>query len=176
MRTKDNHLLGLFEMTDLPPAPRGEAEVRITFKVDANGLLEVTAENLATKSTKSITITAKDGRLSEEEVDAMVKEAEKYAEEDKMEAARIEARNRLESHLYRVSSSLDENEERIEDKDDLKTLMDSLDEMSEWLDDNQDAGESKFRERYSEIDSLSRSVLQSLYEAGGDGGDRFDEL
>ena len=104
----------------------------------------MTAENLATKSTKSITITAEDDRLSKEEVYAMVKEAEKFAEEDKRKAARIKARNRLESHLYRVSSSLDENEEKIKDKDDLKTLMDSLDEISAWLDGNQDAGESKF--------------------------------
>ena len=118
-------------MTDLPPAPRGQIEVRITFKVDANGLLEVTAQNLATKSTKSITITAEDGRLSEEAMAEMVKEAEKYAEEDKKEASRIEARNRLESQLYRLTSTLRENEEKISNKEDLKELMDSIDEMME---------------------------------------------
>lgn len=171
-QTKNNHLLGLFEMTDLPPAPRGQIEVRITFKVDANGLVEVTAQNLATKSTKSITITADDGRLSEEEMDAMVKEAEKFAEEDKREASRIEGRNRLESHLYRISNTLNENGERIENKEDLKTLMDSIDEILEWLDGNRDADESEYSRRYSEIDSLSRPVLRSLYEArGGEDGD-----
>eukprot|EP00579_Thalassiosira_antarctica_P011096 CAMPEP_0201914716 /NCGR_PEP_ID=MMETSP0903-20130614/4824_1 /ASSEMBLY_ACC=CAM_ASM_000552 /TAXON_ID=420261 /ORGANISM="Thalassiosira antarctica, Strain CCMP982" /LENGTH=681 /DNA_ID=CAMNT_0048450155 /DNA_START=13 /DNA_END=2058 /DNA_ORIENTATION=- len=174
-QTKHNHQLGLFEMTDLPPAPRGQIEVRITFKVDVNGMLEVTAQNLATKSTKSITITAEAGRLSEEEMEAMVKEAEKFAEEDKREAARIEARNRLESLMYRVSSTLNENEEKIDDKEDLKTLMDSLDETLEWLDGNQDASESGFREKYSEIDSLSRPVLQSLYEAGGGDDVGFDD-
>ncbi|KAL9183387.1 hypothetical protein ACHAXT_005174 [Thalassiosira profunda] len=175
-QTKNNHLLGLFEMTDLPPRPRGEIEVRITFKVDANGMLEVTAQNLATKSTKSITITAEDGRLSEEQMQAMVKEAEKYAEEDKKEAARIEGRNRLESHLYRISSTVRDNEERISDKEDLKTLLDSIDETMEWLDSNADADESEYHQRYSEIDALSRPVLNSLYEAGGDRDDvGFDD-
>jgi heat shock protein 5 len=166
-QTKHNHLLGLFQMTDLPPAPRGQIEVRITFKVDANGMLEVTAQNLATQSKKSITITAEDGRLSEEEMKAMVEEAAKYAEEDKKEAERIEARNRLESHLYRVSSTVKDNEERIDDKDDLKTLIDSLDEIMDWLESNQDASTAEFAEKYKEIDSLSKPVLQSMYEAGG---------
>ncbi|KAL7536072.1 hypothetical protein ACHAXR_006904 [Thalassiosira sp. AJA248-18] len=174
-QSKNNHLLGLFDMIDLPPAPRGQIGVRITFKVDTNGMLEVTAQNLATKSTKSITITAEDGRLSEEEMDAMIKEAEQFAEEDKREAARIEARNRLESHLYRVSNTLNENEERINDKEDLKELMDNLDETMEWLNGNQDASEGDFRGKYSEIDSLSRPVLQSLYEEGGSDNVGFDD-
>jgi len=165
--TKDNHLLGLFDMTDLPPAPRGQVNVRVTFKIDANGLLEVTAVNLATKSTKKITITPEDGRLSEDEIDAMVKDAERFAEEDKRETDRIEARNKLESHLYRVSNTLSENEDRIEDKSDLKTLMDSIDELLEWLDRHQDAEETEFSDKFVEIDSLSKPLLQSLYAARG---------
>lgn len=174
--TKHNHLLGLFEMADIPPAPRGQIEVKITFKVDANGLLEVTAQNLATKSTKSITITADDGRLSEEEMEAMIKDAEKHAEEDKKEAARIEGRNRLETYLYRVSSTLNENEEKISDKEDLKTLMDAIDETMEWLNSNQDADENQYRDRHREIDNLSNPVIQSIYEAGGPDDDvGFDD-
>ncbi|KAL3757647.1 hypothetical protein ACHAWU_009492 [Discostella pseudostelligera] len=161
-QTKHNHLLGLFEMTDLPPAPRGAIEVRITFKVDANGMLEVTAQNLATKSTKGITITSEDGRLSNEEMEAMIKEAEKYAEEDKREAARMDSRNRLESHLYRISSALNENGDKIDDKDDLQTLMDAVDETMEWLDASQDASEAEYRTMYSEIDSLSRPLLRKF--------------
>jgi heat shock protein 5 len=162
-QVKHNHLLGLFEMTNLPPAPRGGVEVRITFKVDANGILEVTAQNLNTKDKKSITITAEDGRLSEEEMQAMVDEAEKFAEQDKKEAERIEARNRLESHLYRISNTLSENEDEFENKRDLKTLLDSLDESIEWLETNHGADEEEFRRKYSEIDALSRPVLQTLY-------------
>ncbi|KAL7485526.1 hypothetical protein ACHAW6_011315 [Cyclotella cf. meneghiniana] len=173
-QVKHNHLLGLFEMTDLPPAPRGGVEVRITFKVDANGILEVTAQNLSTQSKKSITITAEDGRLSEEEMRAMVEEAERFAEQDKKEAARIEARNRLESFLYRVSSALNDNEDRIDNKNDLKTLMDSVDEMIEWLDLNQDESEEEFHKKYSEIDVLSKPVLHSMY-SHANSNDGFDD-
>mmetsp|Transcript_24957 Transcript_24957/g.39191 ORF Transcript_24957/g.39191 Transcript_24957/m.39191 type:complete len:698 (-) Transcript_24957:92-2185(-) len=173
---KDNHLLGLFDMTDLPPAPRGEIEVKVTFKVDANGLLEVTAENLATKSTKSITITAEDGRLSEEQMQKMVDEAEKYAEEDKRNAAKIEGRHRLEYYLYTVSNSLKENEDKIKDKEDLKELMDVVDEMMEWLEENENAEEAEFRAKYRELELLENPVLGSLYEAGDAGAeDGFDD-
>ena len=186
-RTKDNHLLGLFEMTDLPPAPRGRIEVRITFKVDANGLLEVTAQNLVTKTTRGITITSEDGRLSPEEVENMVREAEKHADEDRREASRISSRNRLESQLYGVSSTLRESAgvkdtSDIDDiMDDLETLTDVIDETVEWLDANQDAREDKYREKYSDMDSLSRPVLRRLYEAraagggGGGGGGGVDD-
>ncbi len=86
--TKGNHLLGLFEMTDLPPAPRGRIKVRITFKVDENGLLKVTAQNLATKSTKGITITSKDGRLSPREMETTVRDAKRHANKDRRETSR----------------------------------------------------------------------------------------
>ena len=169
-QVKDNHLLGLFYMTDLPPAPRGRVEVRITFKVDADGILEVTALNLATQSKKSITITPKDGRLSEEEIKAMIEEAERYADEDKREAARIEARNKLESYLYTVSNTLRENEERIDDKRDLKELFDSLEEVVEWMDGHADAREEEFRWKYTEVEALSKQVLRSLYGKGAGAG------
>ena len=105
----------------------------------------------------------------------MVRDAEKHAEEDKKEATRIEARNSLESFLYKLKNTLDENEEKIDDKEDLKTLMDSLDETMEWLDGNQDAGESEINQKHSEIDSLSKPVLKSLYEAGGRDDVGFDD-
>ena len=160
---KDNHLLGLFEMTDLPPAPRGEVNVRVTFKVDSNGMLEVTAVNLATKSTKKIAITPEDGRLAEEDIEKMIKDAEMFAEEDKKEAERIESRNKLESQLYRLSSTLNDNEGKITDKTGLKTLLDSIDEVLDWLDASQDADADDFDEKYSEIDALSRPIMQSVY-------------
>jgi heat shock protein 5 len=172
---KDNHLLGLFEMTDLPPAPRGQIEVKVTFKVDANGLLEVTAENLVTKSTKSITITAEDGRLSEEQMKKMVDEAEKYAEEDKRNAAKVEGRNRLEYYLYTISNSLKENEEKIKNKEDLKMLLDIVEETMEWLEKNENAEESEFKEKYRELELLTNPVLGSFFEAAGGEKDGFDD-
>eukprot|EP00804_Cyclotella_cryptica_P001695 CCRYP_009068-RA/>CCRYP_009068-RA protein AED:0.34 eAED:0.35 QI:0/0/0/1/1/1/2/0/691 len=175
-QVKHNHLLGLFEMTDLPPAPRGGVEVRITFKVDANGILEVTAKNLTTQSTKSITITAEDGRLSEEQMKAMVEEAERFAEQDEEDARRIEARNKLESYLYRVGIFLRDNEESIENKNDLKSLMDSVDEAIEWLDSNQDASEDEYDSKHSEIEVLSKPLMKSYHPTRQDNVGFDDEL
>lgn len=156
-----NHLLGLFEMTDLPPAPRGDVGVKVTFKIDSNGILEVTAVNLATRSKKQITITAEDGRLAEEDIEAMIREAERFAEEDEREAARVEARNELESRIYRISSMLSEEEERFDDESERKELMDSLDESLEWLENNQGVRKEEFHAKMSEIDALSQSFLRN---------------
>ncbi|KAL7547894.1 hypothetical protein ACHAWF_011165 [Thalassiosira exigua] len=177
-RAEDNRLLGLFELTDLPPAPRGEVEIRVTFKVDANGLLEVAAQNLATKSTKSVRIAAEDGRLSEEEVARMVEEAEVHAEEDRREVARIEARNALESELYRVRSALDDVEGRIDDdlKEDVAALREEADEAAEWMEREGDgATEEELARRRAEIDAMSGSVFRRLYERGGGGGGADDD-
>lgn len=166
-QTKHNHLLGLFDMINLPPAPRGKVDVRVTFKVDANGMLEVTAINLANpKDTKTITITAEDGRLSEEDIQKMVEEAEKFAEDDKRTAAKIEGRNQLESYLYQTSNFLNENEDKIEDKEDLKMVMESVDEVMEWLEKNQDGSEGEYKAKYNEIDALSKGIFKSFYEGG----------
>ena len=105
-----------------------------------------------------------------------VNEAEKYAEEDKRNAAKIEGRNRLEYYLYTVSNSLKENEDKIKDKEDLKELMDVVDEIMEWLEENENAEELEFKAKYRELESLANPVLGSLYEAGNgeaDGG--FDD-
>jgi len=175
-QTRNNHFLGEFELTDLPPAPRGDVEVRVTFKVDANGLLEVTAENLATMSAKSIKITAADGRLSEEEMTSMVKEAERFAEDDKREAEIMEARNKLETHLHRISSTLKENEELIVDKQGLKIVMDTVDEVMDWLDSNQRADADELEQKYKEISAVFQALMSDMYQ--GQSADDFgdDEL
>merc|ERR1712144_139489 len=98
--TKDNHLLGKFELSGIPPAPRGVPQVEVTFEIDANGILQVSAEDKGTGKAEKITITAEKGRLSEEDIERMVREAEEYAEEDKKAKERIDARNGLESYLY----------------------------------------------------------------------------
>merc|ERR1719266_1765562 len=102
--TKDNHLLGQFELTGIPPAPRGTPQIEVTFEVDANGILQVSAEDKGTGKKEQITITAEKGRLSEEEIERMVKEAEMYADEDKKVKERIDAKNGLESYLYNLKS------------------------------------------------------------------------
>merc|ERR1711862_250587 len=127
-------------------------------------------------SAKSISITAADGRLSEEEMATMIKEAERFAEEDKREANRIESRNRLETHLHRVSSALEENAELIADKRGLKIVWDTVDELMDWLGSNQRADAEELERKYEEIDALFRQLTEDLYQgqSSNDFGD--DEL
>ena len=114
--TKDNHVLGKFELTGLPPAPRGVPQIEVTFEIDANGILQVSATDKGTGKAEKITITADKGRLSEEEIERMVREAEEYAEEDKAVKDRIDARNSLESYLYNMKNLLDDEEKGVSDK------------------------------------------------------------
>merc|ERR1712023_208598 len=135
--TKDNHLLGKFELTGIPPAPRGVPQIEVTFEIDANGILQVSAEDKGTGKAEKITITAEKGRLSQEEIDEMVRAAEEYAEEDKKVKERIDARNGLESYLYNIKNMLDDDEKGISDKlsaSDKKELEETIEEAIEWLD------------------------------------------
>merc|ERR1712037_33673 len=110
MGTKDNHQLGKFELTGIPPAPRGVPQIDVTFEVDANGILQVSAEDKGTGKSEKITITAEKGRLSQEDIDRMVREAEEFADEDKKVKERIDAKNGLESYLYNLKNTLDDDE------------------------------------------------------------------
>merc|ERR1719216_764843 len=129
--TKDNHLLGKFELTGIPPAPRGTPQIEVTFEVDANGILQVAAEDKGTGKAEKITITAEKGRLSEEEIERMVREAEQYAEEDRNVKERIDARNGLESYVYNLKNQMEDDENGLAEKisaEDKKELQDMIDE------------------------------------------------
>merc|ERR1711959_235373 len=110
--TKDNHPLGKFQLTCIPPAPRGVPQIEVTFQVDSNGILEVTAADKGTGKSEKITITSDKGRLSDEEVQRMVEEAEQYAEEDRIVKERMDARNGLESYLYGLKNTMDNDESK----------------------------------------------------------------
>merc|ERR1712093_811920 len=114
--TKDNHLLGKFELSGIPPAPRGVPQVEVTFEIDANGILQVSAEDKGTGKSEKITITAEKGRLSDEEIERMVREAEEFAEEDKKVKERVDKRNALESYAYGLRNSLNDEEKGVADK------------------------------------------------------------
>merc|ERR1712070_517090 len=114
--TKDNHMLGKFELTGIPPAPRGVPQIEVTFEIDANGILQVSAADKATGKAEKITITADKGRLSAEDIERMVQEAEEFAEEDKKVQGRITAKNGLESYLYNLKNTLDDDEKGVADK------------------------------------------------------------
>merc|ERR1711898_52684 len=111
--TKDNHQLGKFELTGIPPAPRGVPQIEVSFEIDANGILQVSAADKATGKAEKITITADKGRLSQEDIERMVREAEEFADEDKKVQERITAKNSLESYLYRMKNDLDDDDKGI---------------------------------------------------------------
>merc|ERR1712056_44921 len=111
--TKDNHLLGKFDLIGIPPAPRGKPQIEVTFEVDSNGILNVSAEDKGTGKAEKITITNDKGRLSEEDIERMVREAEEFADEDKKVKERIDAKNALEGYLHSLKSSI---EDTLKDK------------------------------------------------------------
>mmetsp|Transcript_12415 Transcript_12415/g.28361 ORF Transcript_12415/g.28361 Transcript_12415/m.28361 type:complete len:586 (-) Transcript_12415:263-2020(-) len=134
--TKDNHQLGKFELTGIPPAPRGVPQIEVSFEIDANGILQVSAADKGTGKAEKITITADKGRLSEEEIERMVREAEEFAEEDKKVQGRINARNGLESYLYNMKNTLSDEEKGISEKieeAEKNELMTMIDEALDWL-------------------------------------------
>merc|ERR1711967_82122 len=170
--TKDNHLLGKFELTGIPPAPRGVPQIDVTFEVDANGILQVSAEDKGTGKAEKITITAEKGRLSEEEIERMVREAEEFAEEDKKVKERIDARNGLESYLYNLKNTLEDDEKGVADSisaEDKKEMQDMIDEVLDWMDENPEADKEDYDEKQKEVEQVANPIMRKFY-AGGEGG------
>ena len=172
--TKDNHLLGKFELTGIPPAPRGVPQIEVSFEVDANGILQVSAEDKGTGKAEKITITAEKGRLSEEEIERMVREAEEFAEEDKKVKERIDARNGLESYLYNLKNTLDDDEKADNiSAEDKKELQDIVDETLDWMDENPEADKDDYDAKQKEVENIANPIMRNFY-AGGAGGDADD--
>jgi len=170
-RTKDNNLLGKFELTGIPPAPRGVPQIEVTFDIDANGILNVHAMEKGTGKSNKITITNDKGRLSKEEIERMVDDAEKYKDEDDKEKNRITARNSAESYAYSLRNTL--NEEQIKDKieaGDKEKLEAAINEMVSWLDQNQTATTEEFEGRQKELEAVASPIMMKIYQQGGAGG------
>ncbi len=160
---KDNNELGKFELTGIPPAPAGVPQIEVTFELDANGILRVTAADKGTGKTESITITNDRGRLSKEEIEKMVEEAEQYAEQDKELREKIESRNSFENYVTGLKNQLQDEEglgSKIEE-DDKETILDAIRDATEWLEDygatatkeEIDENKEKFSQTVSKITS-----------------------
>merc|ERR1719420_524275 len=176
---KDNHMLGKFELTNIPPAPRGVPQIEVTFEIDANGILQVGASDKGTGKSEKITITADKGRLSQEEIDRMVREAEEFADEDKKVQQRIVAKNKLESYLYSMKNSIDDEEKGIAgkiDEDEKEELVGAIDEALDWLEENPEAEAEEFEEKRKEVEKISGPIMRKVYgdSAGPGGGDDED--
>jgi heat shock protein 5 len=175
--TKDNVLLGKFELNDIPPAPRGVPQIEVTFEIDANGILNVGAEDKATGKSEAITITADKGRLSEEEIERMVREAEEFAEEDKAMKGKVDAKNALEGYAYNMKNQVND-EEKLGDKiseEDKETIEEAVNEVIEWIEENPDAEEEDYKEKQEEIEGICNPIVQALYEEHGTGDEDEDE-
>jgi heat shock protein 5 len=176
--TKDNHMLGKFELTGIPPAPRGVPQIEVSFEIDANGILQVSAADKGTGKAEKITITADKGRLSEEEIERMVREAEEFAEEDKKVQQRINAKNGLESYLYNLKNTLNDEEKGIADKieEAEKTeLTTMIDEALDWLEENPEADADDFSAKQKEVEAVANPIMRKVYQSGGAPGGSGDD-
>ena len=165
-RTKDNNLMGKFELTGIPPAPRGVPQIEVTFDLDANGILKVGASDKGTGKAESITITNDKGRLSPEDIERMVAEAEEFAEEDKAIKAKIEARNGLENYAFSLKSQVGDEKGlggQI-DEDDKQTILDAVKEAIDWLDENgATASAEDFEEQKEQLSGIAYPITSKLY-------------
>ncbi|CAK4034385.1 hsp70 [Lecanosticta acicola] len=170
-RTKDNNLLGKFELTGIPPAPRGVPQIEVTFDVDANGIMNVSALEKGTGKTNKIVITNDKGRLSKEEIERMLSEAEKYKAEDEAEAGRIQAKNGLESYAYSLKNTLSDSkvDEKL-DAADKEKLKAEIDKTVAWLDDNQQGTKEEYESQQKELEGVANPIMMKFYGQGGEGG------
>merc|ERR1719247_699233 len=169
--TKDNNMLGKFHLDGIPPAPRGVPQIEVTFDIDANGILNVSAQDKSTGKSNQITITNEKGRLSQAEIDRMVSEAEKCRAEDEQSKSKIEAKNGLENYCFTMRNTLNEEKlkEKFEDgdKDKIeKAVQDTLD----WLDKNQLAEKDEFEAKQKELEGVVNPIMMKVYQAAGGGG------
>jgi len=170
--TKHNNHLGKFELTGIPPAPRGVPQIEVTFEIDVNGILKVSAVDKGTGKSESITINKDKSRLSEEEIERMVQEAEKYADEDNALRENIEAKNQLESYLYGLKSQVADDSQlgKKISAEDKKTVLDLLKEKISWLDEHATATKEDYEEQKSAVESVVNPIISKLYGSGDAGG------
>lgn len=164
--TKDNNLLGTFDLTGIPPAPRGVPKIDVTFDMDANGILNVSAKENSTGRSKNIVIKNDRGRLSQAEIDRMLSEAERYKEEDEMQRHRVASRNALESYVFSVKQALDDAGDKITDQD-KSTARNACDEAIKWLDNNTLAAKEEYEHKMKEVQGICSPVMSKMHGGGG---------
>jgi len=175
--TKDNHLLGKFDLQNIPPAPRGTPQIEVTFEIDVNGVLRVSAEDKGAGSKESITITNDQNRLTPEDIERMVQDAEKFADEDAKLKKRVEARNELEGYLYGLKNQVADKEKlggKLSEED-TETINDAVEKGIEWLDENQEADAEDYKEQKKEVEEIVTPIVGNLYGGAGGAGGGDDE-
>merc|ERR1712102_41271 len=178
--TKDNHQLGKFDITGIPPAPRGVPQIEVTFEIDANGIMVVSAEDKGTGNKEKITITNDNNRLSPEDIERMINDAEKFAEEDAALKSKVEARNELESYAYSLKNQLNDKEKlggKLSD-DEQSKIEEIINEKIKWLEDNTDASAEDLKAQKKEMEDIVQPIIAKLYQGQGGappGGEEEDD-
>jgi len=167
--TKDNHLLGKFDLTNIPPAPRGVPQIEVTFEIDANGILQVSAEDKGTGNKEKITITNDQNRLTPEDIERMINDAEKFADEDAKLKGKVEARNELESYAYSLKNQIGDKEKlggKLSDEEKEK-IEEIVNEKISWLEENQDAEAEDLKAQKKEMEDIIQPIIAKLYQGAG---------
>ncbi|CAM0144956.1 unnamed protein product [Urochloa decumbens] len=175
-KTQDNKLLAKFDLAGIAPAPRGKPEIEVTFEVDVNGILHVQAADKSSGNSEKITITSDDSRLSQDEMNRMVREAEEFAEEDKKAKERVGARNQLEAYVYSVKSTVGGELGDRMDGGDKERVEEAAREVNEWLDGNPDADKEDYVDKLKELEDVCNPVFSRAYHQSSDGAEDHDEL
>jgi len=166
---KDNHELGRFDMTGIPPAPRGTAKIDVTFEIDENSILTVSAHEQGTGKSESISITNDKGRLTKEEIERMVADAEQFADQDKAIKDKIDAKHQLENYVYQMRNTI-EDKEKLADKlddDDKNSIAEALTEASDWLSSNDDADKDDLEEHLKDLQRVCDPIIAKVYQSSG---------
>lgn len=166
--TKDNNILGKFNLEGLPAAPRGVPQIEVTFDLDANGIMNVSATDKASSKTNKITITNDKGRLSKEEIERMVRDAETNKDLDDDMRKKIEAKNGLENYCYSMKNSM--NDEKLKDKftdDDKKCIEETTAETLQWMESNPNAATTEYEAKQKEIEAKFNPIMMRIYQAAG---------
>merc|ERR1739843_87910 len=174
MGAKDNHMLGKFEMGGIPPAPRGQPQIEVSFEIDSNGILNVGAEDKGTGKSEKITITNDKGRLTEEQIEKMIKEAEQFADEDKKVRERVDAKNAFDGYLHSMRSAAEgsgDNKGLSEKLDDgeKEQIGEAIKDGQSWLDSNPEADAEEIKEKQKEVEGICAPIISKYYQAGGRG-------
>jgi L1 cell adhesion molecule like protein len=167
--TRDNHMLGKFDLTGIPPAPRGVPQIDVTFDIDANGILKVSAMDKTSGKSGNITITNDKGRLSKADIERMVQESEDYKAEDDKQKERISAKNGLESYCFNIKSTLeDDNIKSKISESDRSKVASKCSETLKWLDSNQTAETEEFADKQKELEAVCNPIITKLYQQAGE--------
>jgi heat shock protein 5 len=161
-QTKNNHLLGNFDLDGIPPAPRGKPQIEVKFELDANGILHVSAKDLGTGKETTVKIDNNKDRLTEDEIQRMVKEAEEFADDDAKHREKVDAKNKMESYLYHARSSLDEDKGKISEED-KGNGRSAIKKAEEWLESNAGADTEDITEAHKEAEAVLAPIFSAVY-------------